>query len=552
MDMATMRTSGVIGWVASAALLLLVACAQVGMPSGGAKDETPPTLLSAMPPIGSTNVTTNSITLVFDEYVRAGQWRAELLVSPPLDGPVDLVVRGKEVEVIWEEPLEANTTYVWQFGQGIVDVNEGNAAKGLVHAFATGPELDTLSIAGRVVDALDGSGVADMRVMVFPAALALDSVVAGNMPQFVGATDGQGRFEVGYLPEGAYRVLALKDESRNYAWDPGEQLALGPAAVAAGDSTVHVMKAGLTPAPRAPYLSEAVRDSMGFARWKLSEPMSRADSLSWVAPMTMVLFPPQGDRVYAQGWDVEMDSVDVQLVWHQAPTWPNAPWRMDTLDVPKPRVTPVEEMVLRSKPLGKRQPGEQATLGWSAPVSSVDTSLLQVLLDSVPVPAQVNQRMPSMEFALTGAGLTQPGTQIELTILPGCLERPGTDETLPQDTLALAWSVLKKEELGEWSLNVVGVRCPGLLEVNNSKGERLDLIEVRRDTSLSWSGMKPGKISATWWGDLDGDGVWRNVDLATWRVPEPVSYMPPVDLRANWVVETSWVLDSTMCADPQP
>ena len=53
-------------------------------------------------------------------------------------------------------------------------------------------------------------------------------------------------------------------------------------------------------------------------------------------------------------------------------------------------------------------------------------------------------------------------------------------------------------------------------------------------------------------GDLDGDGVWRNVDLATWRVPEPVSYMPPVDLRANWVVETSWVLDSTTCAQPQP
>ena len=552
MDMATMRTSGVIGWVASAALLLLVACAQVGMPSGGAKDETPPTLLSATPPIGSTNVTTNSITLVFDEYVRAGQWRTELLVSPPLVGPVDLVVRGKEVEVTWEEPLAANTTYVWQFGQGIVDVNEGNAAKGLVHAFATGPELDTLSIAGRVVDALDGSGVADMRVMVFPAALALDSVVAGNMPQFVGATDGQGRFEVGYLPEGAYRVLALKDESRNQAWDPGEQLALGPARVTAGDSTVHVMKAGTTPAPRAPYLSEAVRDSLGFARWKLSEPMSHADSLSWVTPMTMVLFPPHGDRVCAQGWNVDLDSVDVQLVWHQAPTWPNAPWRRDTLDVPKPRVTPVEDMVLRSKPLGKRPPGEQARLGWSAPVSFVDTALLQVLLDSVAVPAQVNQRMPSIEFTLAGEGLAQPGAQVELTMLPGCLKRPGTDQSLPQDTLALVWSVLKEEELGQWSLNVVGVRCPGLLEVNDGKGERLDLIEVGRDTVLSWSGMNPGKISATWWGDLDGDGVWRNVDLATWRVPESVSYMPPVDLRANWVVETSWVLDSTMCAQPQP
>ena len=552
MDMATMRTSGVIGWGASAALLILVSCAQVGMPSGGAKDETPPKLLIATPPIGSTNVTTNSITLVFDEYVRTGQWRTELLVSPPLDGPVDLVVRGKEVEVTWEESLAANTTYVWQFGQGIVDVNEGNAAQGLVHAFATGPELDTLSIAGRVVDALDGSGVADMRVMVFPAALALDSVVVGNMPQFVGATDGQGRFEVGYLPEGAYRVLALKDESRNHAWDPGEQLALGPASVTAGDSMVHVMKAGATPAPRAPYLSEAVRDSLGFARWTLSESMSREDSLSWVTPSAMVLFAPDGDRVYAQGWNVDMDSADVQLVWHQAPTWPKAPWRRDTLDVPKPRVTLVEDLVLRSKPLGKRRPGEQATLGWSAPVSSVDTALLQVLLDSIAVPAQVNQRMPSMEFALAGVGLAQPGAQVELTMLPGCLQRPGSDEILPEDTLALAWSVLKEEELGQWSLNVVGVSCPGLLEVNDGKGERLDLIEVGRDTALSWSGMKPGKISATWWGDLDGDGVWRNVDLATWRVPEPVSYMPPVDLRANWVVETSWVLDSTLCAQPQP
>ena len=197
--MATMKASKIIGWIASSALLLLVACAQVGMPSGGAKDEMPPKLLYATPPIGATNVTTNRMTLMFDEYVRAGQWRAELLVSPPLDGPVDLVVRGKEVEVTWEETLAANTTYVWQFGQGIVDVNEGNAAQGLIHAFATGPELDTLSIAGRVADALDGSGVADMRVMVFPADLALDSIVAGNMPQFVGATDGQGRFEVGCL-----------------------------------------------------------------------------------------------------------------------------------------------------------------------------------------------------------------------------------------------------------------------------------------------------------------------------------------------------------------
>ena len=94
--MAAVTPSVSIRWIASTAALILVACAQVGMPSGGAKDETPPTLLSATPPIGSTNVATNTITLVFDEYVRAGQWRTELLVSPPIDGPIDLIVRGRE------------------------------------------------------------------------------------------------------------------------------------------------------------------------------------------------------------------------------------------------------------------------------------------------------------------------------------------------------------------------------------------------------------------------------------------------------------------------
>ena len=552
MDMATLKASATTRWIAVAAMVFLASCAQVGMPSGGAKDETPPKLLSATPPLGSTNVKTNSMTLVFDEYVRAGQWRAELLVSPPIGGPVDLIVRGKEVEVTWEEPLQANTTYVWQFGRGIVDVNEGNAAQGLVHAFATGSELDTLAIQGRVVDALDGSGLADMRVMVFAADLPLDSVVAGEMPQFVGATDAQGHFQVGYLPKGSYRLLALNDESRNHTWDAGEHLALGPHSAEAGDSTVHVMRAGATQAPKTPYLSEAVRDSLGFARWKLSEPLSQEDSLSWVTPLAMKLFPPQGDRVYAQGWNVDMDSADVQLVWHQAPTWPKAAWRRDTLDVPKPRIIPKEELVLKSKPLGKRQPGEEAMLGWSAPIASVDASLLQVLLDSIEVAVHVVHGMPSMEFAVVGEGLSQPGAQVELTMLPGCLGRPGDDEIVPKDTLELEWSVLKEEDLGEWSLNLTGVRCPGLLEITDNKGERLDLIEVGKDTLLWWRGIKPGKISATWWGDLDGDGVWRNVDLATWRMPEPVTYMPPVELRANWVVETSWMLDSAMCAQPQP
>jgi hypothetical protein len=40
------------------------------------------------------------------------------------------------------------------------------------------------------------------------------------------------------------------------------------------------------------------------------------------------------------------------------------------------------------------------------------------------------------------------------------------------------------------------------------------------------------------------------VDPLTWRKPEPVVRMEPVELRANWVMESTWPLDSAACDVP--
>ena len=195
--------------------LLVAGCAQVGSPTGGPKDETPPALVAAVPEVGDTEVVLDRLVLAFDEYVKAGQWRPQLLVSPPLEGPMDLVVRGREVELSWEGGLKENTTYVFQFGEGIVDVNEGNPAEQLVHAFSTGSTLDTLVIQGVVSDAIEGSPSKDLRVMLYPEDLPLDSILAGMAPQFVGTTNGTGAFEVGYLPAGRFRLMAVEDAQRS-------------------------------------------------------------------------------------------------------------------------------------------------------------------------------------------------------------------------------------------------------------------------------------------------------------------------------------------------
>ena len=141
---------------------------------------------------------------------------------------MDLVVRGKEVEVTWEEPLQANTTYVWQFGQGIVDVNEGNAAKGLVHAFATGPELDTLSIAGRVVDALDGTGRFGHACHVVPGRSCLGQRCGGeNAPVCGMLLMVTGRFRGGVFAGGHVSSTGLERRKSKSCLESGRAARLG-------------------------------------------------------------------------------------------------------------------------------------------------------------------------------------------------------------------------------------------------------------------------------------------------------------------------------------
>ena len=56
-------------WLAILYVFLVAGCAQVGSPTGGPKDETPPSLLEAIPEVGATGVRPDRLILEFDEYV---------------------------------------------------------------------------------------------------------------------------------------------------------------------------------------------------------------------------------------------------------------------------------------------------------------------------------------------------------------------------------------------------------------------------------------------------------------------------------------------------
>ena len=78
-------------------------------------------------------------------------------------------VKRKTLLITLPDSLEENTTYSINFGNAIGDFNEGNELKNFSYVFSTGPEIDSLSIKGNVIDALTLEPEIDITVLLIPA-----------------------------------------------------------------------------------------------------------------------------------------------------------------------------------------------------------------------------------------------------------------------------------------------------------------------------------------------------------------------------------------------
>ena len=79
------------------ALFLLASCASIMSPPGGAKDETPPTLISTTPPNKTTNYDGDQIELVFSEYIEENSIKNSISILPNMKKKPTLKYRGKKI-----------------------------------------------------------------------------------------------------------------------------------------------------------------------------------------------------------------------------------------------------------------------------------------------------------------------------------------------------------------------------------------------------------------------------------------------------------------------
>lgn len=190
---------------------LILGCATMRTPEGGPRDKTPPKLLKAEPKDLTTNFTAKKIVLEFDEYIKLANEFKEFSISPEQEKPPILKARLKRLEISLQDSLEKNTTYTLNFGKAITDVNEGNAMKNFTYVFSTGPTLDSLSISGKVKNALTGAPEIESTVFIFP--LERDTLFGKKKPSIFTTTDSSGNYKLNNLKKGSYKIYALKEKS---------------------------------------------------------------------------------------------------------------------------------------------------------------------------------------------------------------------------------------------------------------------------------------------------------------------------------------------------
>ena len=259
-----------------ALVALLESCAAVAPPLGGPRDRTPPRRISSSPDSAARNVKQQFVRLTFSEPVVTKDLSKNLLITPQLpdDNPYKLREDRSAITLLFEKPLDPNTTYSFNFREGVVDITEGLPAKNAALTFSTGPELDSGRVSGSLTDVLTARTVEGASIGLYR--VADTAGVRKGRPYYTVLTDKEGKFNLNFLKAGDYNLYAVADKNNNGRYDDGEKIAYLPAPVTIAGSTGAAVPLVLTQPDQRPPLLTTRTPSPAQLRFSFNEGLRTA------------------------------------------------------------------------------------------------------------------------------------------------------------------------------------------------------------------------------------------------------------------------------------
>ena len=192
-------------------------------PTGGPKDSIPPVVVRSSPINGAVNFKKKDIQVYFNENITLDKVSENVVVSPPQKTQPIVRANAKVLSVSLQDELQDSTTYSILFGNAIVDLNERNPLENYVFSFATGDEIDSLQIAGRLLNAENLDPMSGVFVGIHDN--LNDTAILGDQFKRIAKTDSEGKFTIQNIKNGQYKLYALSDLNRDFKYQPGESVA---------------------------------------------------------------------------------------------------------------------------------------------------------------------------------------------------------------------------------------------------------------------------------------------------------------------------------------
>lgn len=205
------------------ALVLFASCANIVTPQGGDKDVVAPYAKSAIPNDSFINFKANKITINFTENIQLKEPEKNITISPSLKKSDFVIESDKNKLVIKLKNLKPSTTYTIKAINSIADLTESNTLPFFKYVFSTGQYLDSLSIRGRVINAMTLQKLNNVQVGLYRN--FSDSDIINKEPDYITFTDNQGLFTFDNISPGYYKVISIEDKNSDRLWNIGEGIA---------------------------------------------------------------------------------------------------------------------------------------------------------------------------------------------------------------------------------------------------------------------------------------------------------------------------------------
>ena len=531
--------------------VLFFSCAQIGTPNGGIYDRIPPKAKSSKPPHNSTNFKEKSFEIVFDEYISTENTSEEIIISPPLKNKPVVKAHLKTLKVSWTDTLAENTTYIFDFGNSIIDYTEGNRLNNFVYSFSTGNVIDTFEYKGKVLEAYSLKPVAKKYVMLYKS--EEKDIAKKEKPSYITRTDSNGNYHFQNIAQGTYQILALDDKNQNLIYDlSNEGIAFAKERV---ESTIYKLdtlpktKATKTNLlyffePKDSLISLSSSKLISNYRLQLVFSKSTTDSLNFLFEYSKFSGLQDKDLYFHHSkakdtidiWSLKQPLDSIKMVVIEK----GLKEEVELFNLRKIEDKIKDTFSLKT-PASNQAFFEKCLIEMPFPI--IDTSALYQAKRISDEDTFAIHLKPSNIFPLyLEIEEKFPQNSKQTIIIPQGVIKNSLNQT--NDLLSFSIQVDSESDYGNFFLNIddtINKEMSYILILEDSQGKELNKLYSNNKQRITFSNLKEGSYKLRIILDLNNNKEWDYGDYSQRRLPEDIIYFPkPINIRKNWDLEESW------------